>query len=329
MMLAAALSLAVGGGLVGCDDASGPAPVASSRPPVELSSSVDDVTAEVGQILHYTLEVNHAEGLELQVPDIGAQMAGLSITDIEEPPPETRDGRVIRKRIYSLRADLAGSYPIPEVMVGYLTEDGQPATSIAPAVFIEVASPGEDGGTLELKDIKANIVPEKDRIPLILGAAALAVLAALAFVIYRLSRRPKLVPALPPSPPWVVARQELAALEARDLIRQGEHRLYFFELSEILRRYMERRFSVPAMEQTSEEVMRLFRKGGGLAGQVPLPLEDVVRQFLEGSDRIKYAKHVPEAAEVDALLGACQRFVDETVPRAPVEPEGIGGEAQA
>ena len=59
----------------------------------------------------------------------------------------------------------------------------------------------------------------------------------------------------PPVPADLEALEALNHLEEKHLPEAGKGQDFFFQLSAILRRYLERRFGVRAAEQTSEEFL--------------------------------------------------------------------------
>ncbi len=47
---------------------------------------------------HYSVVVEHDASIEVQIPEAGAEIAGLRIVDLGRDPPKTDNGRVTRRR---------------------------------------------------------------------------------------------------------------------------------------------------------------------------------------------------------------------------------------
>src|SRR5439155_17177966 len=114
-----------------------------------------------------------------------------------------------------------------------------------------------------LKEPPKDILPIKDPMPPPAPAspglwkaalAAAGILALAAAGLYWGSRRRKLGP--PPEPAHVVALRRRQELGHRELESPDSVEPFYVALSEILRRYLEGRFGLPVMEQTTQEIKR-------------------------------------------------------------------------
>jgi len=114
-------------------------------------------------------------------------------------------------------------------------------------------------------------------------------LAAAVFAYWWNKRRQKACEVImPPAiPPEVEALEALSRLAMLNLPEQGKVQAYYFRLSAIVRHYLERRFSVPASEQTTEEFLGEMAQSEIFSvGQ-----KKTVKSFMEQSDLVKFAKH--------------------------------------
>lgn len=114
----------------------------------------------------------------------------------------------------------------------------------------------------------------------------------------------------PPVDPADVAREALAALRAdMDGLNM---RAFISRLSQILRAYLEGRFEIRATSQTTREFLLAASKGNRLGVQ----FREKIRDFLETSDRAKFAhKNVPEETG-NAFLAFVEAFIEQTEPSA-------------
>ena len=62
-----------------------------------------------------------------------------------------------------------------------------------------------------------------------------------------------------------------------------------------------------------------------LAGQLGFrgAAEDLLRQFLEHCDLVKFAKLKPSAHEIEGAVTTCREFIKETEPSPAIIPETI------
>jgi hypothetical protein len=139
---------------------------------------------------------------------------------------------------------------------------------------------------------------------------ALGVLAGIALLIalwkwwqYRRAN----VPAAPPIPAYVRAKQKLA--EALALIAQPKP--FCVLVSDTIRAYLEAQFDFRAPERTTEEFLRELN-----ATNLLLPEQkESLGNFLESCDLVKFAKYEPGEPELRELHGSAVRLVEETEPK--------------
>ena len=120
----------------------------------------------------------------------------------------------------------------------------------------------------------------------------------------------------PPVPPHVEAQMALEKLRQQRLWQEGEHKLYYSTLTDILRAYIAGRYGVGAMEMTSDEIIEAMR-------DVELPQKSAMdlSDILRVADLVKFAKAMPEADENEAAFRAAWDFVEQTKPVEIVEDD--------
>lgn len=100
----------------------------------------------------------------------------------------------------------------------------------------------------------------------------------------------------------------LSDLESKRLWQSGEVKEHYTLLTSILREYLERRYSIRALEQTSDEILDQLR----LQQLSPLLLADT-RELLSVSDLIKFAKADPGIDIHAATIERVRNFVKQTM----------------
>ena len=136
--------------------------------------------------------------------------------------------------------------------------------------------------------------------------------AGLAYAGSRLARRFRRIRELAasPLPPWEQALAALDELPWQEWLAAGQVKRFYYALSQVLKRYIERRFEFNAVEQTTTEIlasMRTYRT----------PMRDEAGQFLTRSDFVKYAKTVPSDEEARSAIDQVRDLVMRTRPSAP------------
>lgn len=107
------------------------------------------------------------------------------------------------------------------------------------------------------------------------------------------------------------ALASLEKLREKKLWERGMEKEYFTELTDILRRYLERRFGINAMEMTSRQIMVTLRENPELKDK-----RETVRQILDMADFVKFAKVRPLPSDNVAAYDNAVSFVKETAPVA-------------
>ena len=131
----------------------------------------------------------------------------------------------------------------------------------------------------------------------------------LGLLVWRILRKKKIISeeieTTPPSDPFEDAIKAITELQNH---KQIEPKPFVFKLSEILRLYVERLFNFPAMELTGEEFMNEIVSHSFFRNRY----EDLLREFVDRGDRVKYSTESMNQEEMDLLLNTALHFVKDT-----------------
>lgn len=311
-------------GLVNCAEKPESVDSVDPREPVEAQASVDRAVATTGDLITYRITVDAGVEYEIEIPEAGAEIAGFRIVDIGRDEPLTRNGRTRRESLYELRADLVGSYVLPPVVVGYrqLVDEGEEPgpweTLTTSEIFVEVESvlPTEGGaddirGLKPLREIRSPIPWSK----IVLGVvAALLVAVGLWWYLRQRARRRIEVPLVPPHE---VAFEALNALRETDFDDPAAIRWFYFQISEVVRTYVEARFGMNATDLTTEEILASLTHLDQLATEQ----NEVLGRFLVDTDQVKFAHREPSGDDIESTYEQALGFVEATRPVAEVVAE--------
>jgi len=197
---------------------------------------------------------------------------------------------------------------------------GAPATAqfTSPPIWIDVAAPNLPQNA-EPRDIKA---PKTARPPLWPWLVLAAVLAA-GYALYRKFSQKNAADAgndrpVDTRPPEIVAESDLNALQKSGLWELGRHKDFYSALTDILKRYIERRFGFAAPQMTTVEISRALRRADldrGIMGKF--------KEVLDRADLVKFAKIPPGSDWGPSDIVSAIQIVKDTTPRPP-EPAAPG-----
>lgn len=111
----------------------------------------------------------------------------------------------------------------------------------------------------------------------------------------------------PPPPPHVEAIEALEGLHSQKLWQSSKHKEYYSSITDILRRYIERRYSVAAREMTSDEIMQALRDE-----DIPQKSSMNLSSLLFDADLVKFAKAQPDGDVNEEAYQKAYYFVEQT-----------------
>lgn len=164
------------------------------------------------------------------------------------------------------------------------------------------------------KDVKPIKEPLKipytfqEILPFLIGTLILAIIVAL--ITWYIIERKKKKPPIDEKyllPPHVWAFKELDKLQHDKLWQTGEVKNYYSRLTDIARTYIELRYKIPAMEQTTDELMTSMHKG-----IMKQSLKKDLQEVLTLSDFVKFAKAQPDFMENESSIKIVKDFIDKT-----------------
>lgn len=115
-------------------------------------------------------------------------------------------------------------------------------------------------------------------------------------------------------PAHISALERLINLQNKKLWQEGKVKPYYTELTDIFRQYLERRYDIPALEETSDEIMiGLKRK------TIDQQVIERISELLMLADLVKFAKEKPLPSDHERAFSAIKEFVESSKVSEPVE----------
>jgi hypothetical protein len=299
----------------------------SSAAPLAVTTRITPDPSHIADRLLLEVTVAYPAGYTVNLPT-GVSFAPMHRLEVEALEPEPTGQGLRRVFRIALQHFSTGEATVPGFALTYVDPDGQVKThSVAAQTFsVDALLANEADPSRKGEDPARSLVYPNERAQWVILASALAlVIGALGSWLYlRWRSRTVEVPVVPPRPAHEIALEALQRLESRtNEMLQGERQiLYFLELTEILKGYLQRRFAVEALDRTTEELRReLIRSTQAIA---PLHVDEVVK-LLQSCDLIKFARQTSTPSEALAALMQVRRMVEISRPIAVATPSVPAG----
>lgn len=286
------------------------APVAAAEPAVAVRAQLNRTKITVGDLVEYELQVTTPNGFKSELPAMPTKMFGEWEVRDCAPLTETSIADGLRQgwRCQLTNWDV-GIHAFPTQLVKITNPDGTTGRANTQPVSVEVASVLDENPE-DIKPLKPQLIMnEQANYLLIIGLSLLAILlagfAAWAITYYR-KHRPVPVPAQAPQPirdPFAVAMAELERIGGLRLIDQGRIVEHYALIADVLRTFITDRFSVPALERTTNEV-RLALSHPSMQQR-----RDLLLRLLAESDGVKFARQLPNPIEAHAMIDNARQAI--------------------
>jgi len=284
-----------------------------------VSIETDTTTIKIGAQIQYKIGVNELNNVvfpKLQLDSLG------KVEVIESLPVDTLKNSLEKK--YLLTSFDSGQYVLPKQLV--LINNKQFFTD---SLLVNVA-------TVKVDTLKQKMFPIKSikkepktfddyRYLLWWILPILILLAVILYFIFRKKEKkeaPKVYIA-----PIKEALLRLKELDEKQLLQQNKIKIYYSELTNIVRTYIEKDIHIPALESTTNELIETindFNESSklGLSKEIIKQLKEV----LQSADFVKFAKSKPIIEEIKRDRTAVENILKNTQHAVHVNDEKIENE---
>jgi hypothetical protein len=282
----------------------------------KLDSSSIVTGQQVHMLLSIQYRVDNGRHVSIGWPEIGdtlrkeVEVIGQSKTDtvVDKHDPFL----FTQSRTLTLTSFDSGYWAIPP----FRFSTGDSSEVLTEALLLQVTPVAVDT-TLAIKDIKEPYTETydwldwlKDHMYVVYGGIAMLVALLLIYIIFRYTRKvqPPMVIVEPPKiPAHVIALEKLDKLREAKLWQEGKLKQYHSSLTDILREYIENRFKIQALEQTTDEILFGFRNVA-----VDEESKMKLKSVLVLADLVKFAKELPLPNENEMSLTQSYEFINGT-----------------
>ncbi len=292
---------------------------------IKATASLDSAQILIGDQVKLFLEIDHPKNVKVQFPAVPDTIVGL-IEVLSRSGVDTfeADNEKFMKQIqsYTITCFDSGSYRIPPSWFK-IDMDGTIDSIPSNGVSLNVYSMQVDTtkGPTDIKMPYGAPLTLKEVTPYILGVILIG--AIIFFLLYSIKRKKNNKPIFarakkPKEPAHLVALRELDRIKSEKVWQKGKTKQYYSELTDALRTYIEDRFGIRAMEQTSDETIESFRGQKGLVSEKHFAN---LSQLLQLADLVKFAKYQPLPDDDNLSLVNAYFFVNDTKKEEPKKVE--------
>jgi len=257
----------------------------------------------VGDRFKLELVVKHHRGVKVAEP-FTPSLDPFMILDRKSVTRYAGD-TIVDVHTLTMAAFATGELKIPPFIVPYPAE-GKVRAAVSDSIPVKVASVMPKD-MKDVNDLKPQVqFPNLLPIWIMLGILGAAGLGYAGWYLYRRYRRIRLYGAPLPDP-WDEALAALDKVPADDWLASGHFKRYYYTVSEVLKRYLTRRFDFPALDQTTTEIVRAMKV-------TKTPEREGFGEFFQRADMVKYAKFVPPLPEMATVVPTARELVKATTP---------------
>tara|TARA_R110002049_G_scaffold80402_4_gene204467 strand:- start:559 stop:1479 length:921 start_codon:yes stop_codon:yes gene_type:complete len=279
-----------------------------------VKAEIDTTNIRIGE--QFQLKISVDETQNVIIPKI--KLKGLEVVDSTRI--DTIKNSLIRR--YILTGFDSGAFYIPQQQIFVKNQ-----AFLTDSLLVNVATVAID--TTKVKKFPIKSIKDEpftfDDFKIYIYIA-LAVLAIIAFWIYwfviRKRKEEEEAPTYRTLPPYEEAILRLSELDEKLLWQNNKVKEYYSELTEIVRGYIERELKVPALENTTDEVLEMikdFKKTETI--DTSKETIDKLKDLLREADLVKFAKSKPLAIEIEDDRKDAEFIIGNLKPKPIIEKE--------
>jgi hypothetical protein len=293
--------------------------------PLRLSASVDSTNYPIGDWITVHISAEHSFNTEM-LWKIPLKLDTSVFHIIAESDIDTIEQKdfVTENKSLTLTTYDTGILRIPSLVFYYRKRDLTDSASTASIViFVAPVAVDISEPYRPLKmPLAVDVYDDKRWLYLVSGFSIVAAVCLYWFFMRKKKKR-EAVAALAAQDlrlPYEKALDNLEALEEESLWVSGKTKEYYVRVTQILREYIENGLQLPALENTTNEIIRSLRK--------KTKDEDLLKQLkddLTVADFVKFAKAKPAEDVHLRIIETVRRFIEAT---KPVLQENLKAEGQ-
>ena len=290
---------------------------------IKATAKLDSTSIKIGQQVKLELSilyrVDNGKQIKIQWPEIAdtirKEIEVVSQSPVDTIIPDSTDLlQFLQTKTLIITSFDSGYWAIPPFH--FTVNDDSTNKIFTDPLLLEVNTLAVDT-TLAIKDIKDPYLETytwldwlKDNPYIVYGTLAALLLIILMILLIRHAQKKKPLPFIketPKVPAHIIAFEKFEKLKNEKLWQEGKIKQYYSTLTDILREYIENRFKIQALEQTTDEILYGFRNVA-----IDEESRNKLKQVLILADLVKFAKEHPLPNENELSMADSYDFVNGT-----------------
>lgn len=269
---------------------------------IEMSSSLETMETYIGQHINYKITIESLKEIRYAFNEVKFEYSDDDFRLISFKTNKKDQGDyTITTYNYTLAFYNHGIYNMPDYYVEYFSANNSTVLSNTP-LYISI-KPFSDGEYLPPMDNNQTITfPWLIFAIVVVSIAILAGIIALILHILKIRKNNKSTVIVEPED--AEALRELRELEIKITWKEISFTEYYFELTQIFRKYLTIRFDLPILEMTTADIRR------HISPKI-LPSYDTILDFLNYSDFIKFSKLEVNVKNSISNMRFCELYIKE------------------
>jgi len=278
---------------------------------ISAEASTDTTAYQVGDYIHYTIQIKADNNFIITGPAVSDTLAGMELISQQNPQKDVNGNQQVITYSYIFSKYDSSNVTVPPVSIYYEAKGDTAESSLETNQVYFTVRPMKVNVKEDIKDVKEPLKIPLDWKWIIFWILIGIIVLAIAYYFYRRYKKHKdeFIPekVVIKIPPHVTALNSLRSLREKQLWQKGMIKEYHSEITEIIRKYFEERFRLPALEMTSGEAIEELQKRRGTEAII----QDTYN-FLSNADLVKFAKYQPLASVNEEMMKQAENIVNKT-----------------